>query len=111
MTTRETGKALTGNRLYDGEVVFLTRTGAWSETIDDAVIALEPQSQAALERRADEAVARNIVTDAYLFDVERKDGRVRALHIRERIRTLGPSVREDLGKQSLGNGGGFAAHA
>ncbi len=111
MSSTQTGKALTGNRLVDGEVVYLTRAGAWSELIDDAVVALEPQSEAALERRGDEAVAANQVTEAYLFDVERKDGRVRARHIRERIRTLGPTVRGDLGKQSQGTGGGFAAQA
>ncbi len=111
MSSTQTGKALTGNRLVDGEVVYLTRAGAWSELIDDAVVALEPQSEAALERRGDEAVAANHVTEAYLFDVERKDGRVRARHIRERIRTLGPTIRGDLGKQSQGTGGGFAAQA
>ncbi len=57
MSSTQTGKALTGNRLVDGEVVYLTRAGAWSELIDDAVVALEPQSEAALERRGDEAVA------------------------------------------------------
>jgi hypothetical protein len=43
------------------------------------------------------------------LEVERRTGRVRALHIRERIRTLGPSVRSDLGKQAEGSGGGFEA--
>ena len=33
----EKGQVLTANRLRDGEVVFLTRSGEWSETIDDAV--------------------------------------------------------------------------
>ncbi len=111
MTVTEIGKALTGNRLYDGEVVFLTRTGIWSETIDAAAVALEPLSQAALEKRGEAAVANNQVTEAYLIDVERRNGRVRAQHIRERIRALGPTVRQDLGKQSDGTGGGFAAHA
>ena len=109
MSKTETGKALTGNRLTDGEVIFLTRAGTWSETIDEAAIALEPQSAAALEKRGETAVANNEITEAYLIDVERTDGRVRAVHIRERIRTLGPTVRGDLGKQSVGTGGGFAA--
>ena len=108
MNAIETGKALTGNRLSDGEVMFLTRTGAWSLSIDEAVIALEPQSEAALEKRGAQAVAHNIITEAYLIGVERSQGRVRALHIRERIRASGPSVRLDLGKQSDGSGGGFA---
>jgi len=107
--TAETGKALTANRLGDGAVVFLNRTGEWSEWIDEAAVSLEPVSEAALERRGKEAESRNQVTGAYLFEVERRDGHVRALHIRERIRALGPSVRVDLGKQAEGTGGVFAA--
>ena len=105
----ETGQVLTANRLRDGEVVFLTRSGQWSLTIDEAAIALEPEAAKALEAHGARAVKDNIITGPYLFDAERRDGRVRALHIRERIRTLGPSVRADLGKQADGTGGAFGA--
>jgi hypothetical protein len=105
----EKGQAITANRLSDGEVVFLTRSGQWSPSVDEAALALEPDATKALEARGREAEAANIVTGAYLFDAERRDGRVRALHIRERIRTLGPTVRPDLGKQAIGAGGGFPA--
>jgi hypothetical protein len=112
MTGTETGKALTANRLSDGDVVFLTRSGNWSLSVDDAALAVEPDATKALEARGREAEEANFVTGAYLFDAERRDGRVRALHIRERIRTLGPTVRQDLGKQAEGAGGGFpAVHA
>ena len=112
MTGTETGKALTANRLSDGDVVFLTRSGDWSLSVDDAALALEPDATKALEARGREAEEANVVTGAYLFDTELRDGRVRALHIRERIRTLGPTVRQDLGKQAEGAGGGFpAVHA
>jgi hypothetical protein len=111
MTTNATekGKILTANRLRDGEVVFLTHSGEWSENIDGAVLATEPQAQAALEARGkgDERV--NLVTGTYLFDAERRDGHVFATHIKERIRSLGPTVRVDLGKQAEGKGGHFAA--
>jgi Protein of unknown function (DUF2849) len=103
----DTGKVMTANRLADGVVVFLIRSGQWSERIDEAAVALEPGSAATLEARGEEAVRSNLVTGPYLFEAERRDGRVRALHIRERIRTLGPSVRADLGKQAEGLGGGF----
>jgi hypothetical protein len=43
-----------------------------------------------------------------LFDAERVGGKIRALHMRERIRTLGPTVRLDLGKQAEGTAGTFA---
>jgi hypothetical protein len=107
--TAERGQVLTANRLTDGEVVFLTRAGEWSSAIDDAALALEPDAAKALEARGVEAMKTNVVTGSYLFAAERHGGRVRASHIRERIRTLGPTVREDLGKQAEGTGGGFAA--
>lgn len=109
MTTTEKGQLVTANRLRDGAVVFLTRAGQWSETIDEAVLALEPQAAAALEARAREAEKATLVTGSYLVDAERRDGRVRATHIRERMRALGPTVRRDLGKQAEGTGAAFAA--
>jgi hypothetical protein len=48
----EKGQLVTANRLRDGIAVFLTRSGAWSEKIDEAALALEPQAAAALEARA-----------------------------------------------------------
>jgi hypothetical protein len=109
MTTPEKGQLVTANRLRDGIAVFMTRSGDWSEVIDDAVLAQEPQAAAALEARAKEDERRTVVTGAYLIDAERLGGRVRAAHIRERMRALGPTVRLDLGKQAEGKGAGFAA--
>jgi hypothetical protein len=105
----EKGQVLTANRLSDGEVVFLTRSGEWSLAIDEAAVALEPDAAKALEARGIEAIKANVVTGSYLIQAERRDGRVRASHIKERIRALGPTVREDLGKQAEGTGGGFPA--
>ena len=109
MSTPEKGQLVTANRLRDGIAVFLTRGGEWSEVIDDAVLAQEPQAAAALEARAREDEKKTIVTGSYLVDAERLEGRVRASHIRERMRALGPTVRLDLGKQAEGTGAGFAA--
>ncbi|MGE3874441.1 MAG: DUF2849 domain-containing protein [Parvibaculaceae bacterium] len=108
-TPTEKGKILTANRLHDGEVVFLTHSGQWSENIDGAVLATEPQAQVALETRGKEQERENVVTGVYLFDAERRDGHIFATHIKERIRSLGPTVRIDLGKQAQGKGGRFAA--
>ena len=109
MSSPEKGQILTANRLRSGEVVFLTHTGQWSENIDAAVLAVEPQAAAALEARGKADVKANLVTDPYLFAAERIEGRVRANHIRERIRAIGPTVRTDLGKQAEGNGAAFGA--
>ena len=109
MSTSEKGQILTANRLRDGIVVFLTRSGTWNDTIDEAALAQEPQAVKGLEARGLEAELACLVTGAYLIDAERLDGRIRALLIRERMRTLGPTVRLDLGKQAEGLGGGFPA--
>jgi hypothetical protein len=105
----EKGQIVTANRLRDGLVVFLTHSGVWSERIDDAVLAQEPQAAGALEARARADEKSTLVTGSYLVDAERRDGRVRLAHIRERMRTLGPTVRPDLGKQAEGKAGAFAA--
>ena len=109
MTITEKGQLVTANRLRDGIAVFLTRSGHWSVIIDDAALALEPQAAAALEARAKEDEKATFITGAYLIDAERLQGRIRAEHIRERMRALGPTVRLDHGKQAEGKGAGFAA--
>ena len=53
--------------------MFLTRSGTWSETIDDAALALEPQAAAALEARAKDDEKATLVTGAYLIDAERRE--------------------------------------
>ena len=109
MSVTEKGQVLTANRLRDGAVVFYTHSGKWSELIDEAVLALEPQAAKSLEARGIEDEKATLVVGVYLFDATREVGHVKAAHIRERIRTLGPSIRRDLGKQSEGKGGAFAA--
>jgi hypothetical protein len=109
MTTIEKGQVMTANRLRDGDVVFLTRAGTWDLAIDSAVLAQEPQAVAALETRAKADEKATLVTGSYLFDAERVNGKIKASHIRERIRAQGPTVRMDLGKQAEGTAGVFAA--
>ncbi len=104
-----TVKALTANRLDDGRVVFFTPDGDWSPAIDRAALASGPAAEELFEAEAARALAANLVADAYLFEVERIDGHIRPVHIRERIRTLGPTVHPDHGKQAEGTGGRFPA--
>ena len=111
MSEIEKGQVMTANRLRDGDAVFLTRAGIWSEKIDDAALVQEPQATAALEARAADDEKANLITGQYLIAAERIDGKIRATLTRERIRTLGPSVRIDLGKQAEGTAGAFAAVA
>ena len=109
MSDIEKGQVMTANRLRDGDAVFPTRAGIWSEKIDDAALVQEPQATAALEARAADDVKTNHITGQYLIEAERINGKIRATLTRERIRTLGPSVRLDLGKQADGTAGEFAA--
>lgn len=97
-------KVMTANRLIDGVVVFLGSEG-WTEMIDAAEIAVDPVAAQALEARGRHAMERNEVVDASPIEVVLEDGRVRPVRLRERLRTLGPSVRPDLGKQASHSGG------
>ena len=100
-------QVLTANRLSDGTPVFLTRYGRWSERIGGARVVRDAGARDRLEQIGAAAVAANIVVEPYLVDVEKPDGRPVPVRYRERLRTRGPSVRPDLGKQaaSVGVGG------
>ncbi|MEZ5925116.1 MAG: DUF2849 domain-containing protein [Hyphomicrobiaceae bacterium] len=93
-------QVLTANHLKGGHVVFLGEGGSWTAWIDEAVVARTRERAAELESKGTEQTTLNIVVGAYLVDVVEDDGKIRAAHIREHLRTLGPSVRPDLGKQA-----------
>jgi hypothetical protein len=93
-------KALTANRLSDGEVVFWNG-GLWVERFADAELwaADDPAAtQAETEGRAQPKV----VIDAYLIDLVESDGVWAPLSYRERIRALGPTNHLGHGKQAEG---------
>ena len=104
-----TGQVLTANRVSDGDVVFFGSDHQWSLKISEALFAQDEAAQQVLEEQLQMAESGTDVTDAYVFDAELVEGALRPKHIRERIRTLGPTVRADLGKQSSGVGGVFSA--
>lgn len=83
-------KILTGNDLLTGDVTWWTGSG-WSTAVDDAAAVGD---DAAAIAAAEEAARR--VVGAYAVDAVREDGGVRPVHIKERIRALGPTVRLDL---------------
>ena len=92
-------KALTANRLADGEVVFWAK-GAWVERFAEAeIFADAPAAEAA------EAIARaevRLLVDPYLIDVIDAEGGPAPLSYRERLRALGPTNKPDHGKQAAG---------
>jgi hypothetical protein len=92
-------QVLTANRLRDGEVVYW-QDGAWVETFVTAeVLDAKPQADAALARASEDVKARMVV-NPYLFPVRIEAGQMRAVEEREIVRSEGPSVRRDLGKQA-----------
>lgn len=81
-------KYLTGNDLGSGDVVWWTGSG-WSRNVNDAVDAGD-DADAILKQ--EEAARR--VNASYAVDAG-ADGL--PVHIKDRIRAAGPSVRKDLG--------------
>lgn len=88
------------NDLLSGDVVFLGAEG-WLLTHFEAAVATDPASAEALLTRARRDVAANLVVDPYLAEV-RIDGAGHPdpVHYREKMRTRGPTIRSDLGKQA-----------
>lgn len=93
-------KALKANRLSDGEAVWLTDAGGWSDRVSAARTEGDADGHAALEKIGAQATADALVVDAELIDVEIRDGAPVPTKLKERIRALGPTVRLDLGKQA-----------
>jgi len=98
---RATTQAVTANRLLDGEVVYFTRAGDWSEKLTDADVADGKEACAALFAQAEPAVAALLVVEPYLFEVADDDGTLVPASVREKIRMAGPTIRLDLGKQAV----------
>ena len=93
-----TAQILTASRLREGDVVYFTAAGQWSEWLSDATVAdAEAESLLARGKRSEAA---GDVIDAYLVVVDVVGGRPAPLSQRERIRARGPTVRADLGKQA-----------
>ena len=95
-----TAQILTASRLREGDVVYFTAAGHWSEWLSDATVAHAEIKADDLLARGKRAEAAGDVIDAYLMAVDVVRGRLAPLSQRERIRARGPTVRADLGKQS-----------
>lgn len=90
-------KAVTGNRLRDGAVVYLTIKNQWSERFSDAARFADDDATGVLAS----AQARSAeIADAYIIDVNGEGDLTGRALVRESIRTLGPTVRTDLGYQA-----------
>jgi len=92
-------RALTANRLIDGEVVFWSQ-GRWVERFADAE--LFDNDDAGQDAEAKGKAQATVVVEPYLIDlVDTGEGLV-PLSYRERLRALGPTNKPEHGKQAEG---------
>ncbi len=84
-----TPKIITANDLLSGEVVYLDRDGLWSPRHADALLLTEADE--AGDRLAGAMDQSGRVIGAYLADARPGPGGPEPVHIREAIRTRGPS--------------------
>ncbi|MFC7333642.1 DUF2849 domain-containing protein [Rhodocista pekingensis] len=92
-------QAVSANRLRDGIAVWLSADHRWVEDVA-AAGAFSGRALAEAQAVAQADSAAGLVVDVYPLDVAVTDGRTRPLHVRERMKARGPSVRPDLGKQA-----------
>ena len=93
-------QVLTANRLRDGDVVYW-RGGEWADHFADADVFNEKAAADAALEAAKVFVTNRVVVNPYLFAVREDGGKLRAVEEREIVRSEGPSVRRDLGKQAM----------
>ncbi|OXE37062.1 MAG: hypothetical protein CGW95_03790 [Phenylobacterium zucineum] len=93
-------KALTANRLIDGEVVFW-KAGAWVERFSEAELFEADTPALVAEGQAKSQLT--VVVDAYLIDLAESEGLWVPISYRERIRALGPTNHRHHGKQAEGS--------
>lgn len=92
-------KALTANRLLDGEVVFW-RGGDWTERFADADLFTDAEPAEAAEAHAKSQPT--VVVEPYLIDIMETEEGPAPVSYRERLRALGPTNHPTHGKQAEG---------
>ena len=90
----------TGNRLIDGEVVWLAANGKWVESVAAAHAVLTTVEHEIFAAQTEAADRNNVVVEPYEIDVAIEGGQIVPVRFREQIRAAGPTIRLDLGKQA-----------
>lgn len=86
-------QVLTANRLLEGDVVYLTAAGDWSEDLAAALVIEDKAEEACRLAEAERAVAARKVVGPYLMAVEAAPEGPKPLSQRERIRARrGPTA-------------------
>lgn len=87
---------LTAQDLRGGGVVYWDGAG-WVAAIEDGLVARDEPTAAALDEACGSADPAEVI-DAFLFSVRDGGGGPVPGHFRERARLLGPSFRDDFGR-------------
>ncbi len=92
-------QVVTGNDLMEGDVIYLRADGSWTRVLQEAAVAHGKDAAGDLLARG--AAQAHIVVGPYLANVALDEtGTPVPEHLREDIRTKGPTIRTDLGKQA-----------
>ncbi|NNE42131.1 MAG: DUF2849 domain-containing protein [Marinicaulis sp.] len=89
-------KAITGNRLDDGAVVYLNDEDEWTTHFCASAKFADEDAEnvfQAVQKRTDE------IAEFFLIDVDEDGVLAGRKIIRETIRSVGPTVRPDLGRE------------
>jgi hypothetical protein len=89
MSRRFTPKVVTGNRLLEGDNVWLTWDDRWSTDMSEAEL-IEDEAHADI-RLLHAQSQRNLVVGVYLADAKAGPNGPEPVHFREEFRTRGPS--------------------
>ena len=90
-------KIVTANLLHDGRVAYLAQDAKWTAEISRAALFDDDRAEDALAAASARATE---VADVYLIDATAEASPAGRAAFRETIRSAGPTVRLDLGKQA-----------
>lgn len=91
-------KAVTANRLSDGEVVFWN-AGRWVDRFAEAELFTD---DATADQAVELAAQPTVVVEPYLIEIVEENQSFAPLSYRERLRALGPTNHPQHGKQADG---------
>ncbi len=92
-------KVILANDLLNGDVIFLSRDlTTWTKFLDEAWTS---GSEQLVEQMLESAQQSHLIIGAEAVEVEQDQDGLNLTVFREHLRSLGPSVRTDLGKQAL----------
>ncbi|MDB5451683.1 MAG: hypothetical protein JWO33_261 [Caulobacteraceae bacterium] len=98
-------RAITANRLTDGDVVFW-KAGRWVERFAEAEVFAD---DALADAEVAKAVQPTVVVEPYVIDLVEGELGLAPVSYRERIRCLGPTNHPQHGKQAEGEASEIAA--